>query len=237
MNLKILFDSMAINTQLKTGWGFSCLVNHHIMFDTGSNGAALLSNLKLMHIPLSNIQKIIISHEHHDHSGGLWEILKNQKNLPVYICPDFNPAFKTEIKAFQSNPIESKPFQKIEENIFTTGEIKGIYKTSAIPEQSLILKTVKGLVIITGCAHPGILNIVKIVKKFFPENNIYMVLGGFHLSAASEAEIELIVKNFQVLKVKKVAPLHCSGDQAKKIFKKYYGDNFITLKVGETLEI
>jgi len=237
MNIKLLFDSTAINPKFKTGWGFSCLINNHILFDTGSDGEALLNNLRLMNINLSDIHKIIISHEHNDHTGGLWKILENQQNIPVYICFGFSQAFKTKIELLKNEPIESQHFQEIDKNIFTTGEIKGFYKGYFTPEQSLVLKTSKGLVIITGCAHPGIINIIKIVKKQFPQENIYLVLGGFHLGAKSKQEIETIVKNFQSLKVEKIAPLHCSGDNARKIFKKYYGNNFIDLKVGETLNI
>ena len=164
-------------------------------------------------------------------------MVKNQQNISIYTCPGFTQAFKNKIKAFNSNPIESQPFQEIEKNIFITGEMKGIYKESFIPEQALILKTEKGLVIITGCAHPGITDIVKIVEEHFPQDNIYLVLGGFHLRAASETEIETIVKGFQVLAVKKVSPLHCSGNKEKEIFKKHYGNNFIDLRVGEILEI
>ena len=62
MNIKILYDSTAINSKFKTSWGFSCLINNHILFDTGTDGNALLNNLHLMNVDLSDINKIIISH-------------------------------------------------------------------------------------------------------------------------------------------------------------------------------
>ena len=64
-----------------------------------------------------------------------------------------------------------------------------------------------------------------------------MVLGGFHLGEKSQPEINEIAENFQALEVQKVAPLHCSGNAAQAIFKKYYGNDFINLKVGESLEV
>jgi len=237
MNIKILFDSTAINSKFKTGWGFSCLINNHILFDTGADGDALLNNLHLMNINLSAINKIIISHEHYDHSGGLWKILKNKKNIPIYICPNFSPTFKNKIKSLKNKSIETQQFEKTDENIYITGEIKGTYNGTLIPEQSLVLKTTRGLVIITGCAHPGVINIVKIIKQQFPKDDVYLALGGFHLGIKSKQEIETIVKDFHSLKIEKVAPLHCSGNKTKEIFKKYYGNNFINLKAGETLEI
>lgn len=107
MNIKILYDSSAINNKYKTGWGFSCLINNHILFDTGADGNSLVNNLSLMKI--NSINKIIISHEHYDHTGGLWQILKQQKNLPIYICPNFSQAFKNQIKKSGSDPIEVTP--------------------------------------------------------------------------------------------------------------------------------
>ena len=233
MNIKLLFDSTAINHKFKTGWGFSCLINNHILFDTGANGEALLNNFHLMSIDLSDIDKIIISHEHYDHTGGLWKILENKKNLDIYICPNFNQVFKNKIKKLGSNPIDSQPFQEIDKNIFTTGEIKSFYKGNFTPEQSLVLKTHKGLIIITGCAHPGIITIINKVKEKFPHDNVYLVLGGFHLTGKSKKEIETIIKKFKSLKVQKVAPLHCSGELAKELFKQNYGNNFIQLRVGD----
>ncbi|MGD9108372.1 MAG: MBL fold metallo-hydrolase [Gammaproteobacteria bacterium] len=237
MSIKLLFDTSTINNKFKTGWGFSCLVNKHILFDTGNNGNVLLHNLNLMDINLSDINGIVISHEHQDHSGGLWKILEYRHNIPVYICPGFNQTFKDKIKNLHSIPVISQPFQEITRKIFTTGELSGIYKNYKIPEQSLVIKSSKGLVIITGCAHSGIINIIKTVKNHFPKNNIYLVLGGFHLTGTSKTKIEEIVKNFKKLKVQKVAPLHCSGNPAKKIFKQYYGNDFTQLHVGETFFI
>jgi 7,8-dihydropterin-6-yl-methyl-4-(beta-D-ribofuranosyl)aminobenzene 5'-phosphate synthase len=235
MNIKILYDSQAINNQYKTGWGFSCLINNHILFDTGRDGNSLINNLSLMKI--DSINKIIISHEHYDHTGGLWQILEQQKDLPIYICPNFSEAFKNRIKQLGSEPIDVTPWQEITNNIFTTGELSAQYHGQPTPEQALVIKTAKGLVVITGCSHPGIITILTTIKKHFPDDKIYLVLGGFHLLDKNKPEIEKIVKEFKTLKVQKVAPLHCTGDPAQQIFKNYYQDNYIQLKVGEEIDI
>jgi 7,8-dihydropterin-6-yl-methyl-4-(beta-D-ribofuranosyl)aminobenzene 5'-phosphate synthase len=193
-----------------------------------------------MNINPSDIDKIIILHDqydHYDHIGGLWKILEHRQSIPVYICSNFSQSFKDKLGKFDNPVINSHAFQEIDKQIYTTGEIAASYKNNLIAEQALVLKTAKGLVIITGCAHPGIITIIKTVKKNFPQDNIYLVLGGFHLTGASEKEIEKIVKGFQSLKVQMVAPLHCSGDMTKKVFKQYYGDSCISLRVGEKLEI
>jgi len=72
------------------------------------------------------------------------------------------------------------------------------------------LDTKKWLIIITGCAHPGIVDIVKKATKILPYKKIYLVMGGFHLSGDSYSEIEEIIEVFRNLAVQKIAPSHCS---------------------------
>ena len=235
--IKILYDSTAINNKFKTGWGFSCWINDHIIFDTGTNGKDLLNNIQLMNVSLADIDKIIISHEHYDHIGGMWEILEKNKNISTYICPNFTSSFKNRVKSLRSSIIESKLFQEIVPNIFTTGEMSGVYKNQFIPEQSVIIKTQKGLVIITGCAHPGIVSILNKIKNTFPNDKIYWVIGGFHLRNADQTTIEKIANQFKKLNIEKVSPIHCSGKKTQDIFEKTYKVNLIKLKVGDIIEI
>jgi len=105
-----------------------------------------------------------------------------------------------------------------------------------MPEQSLVVKTVNGLTVITGCAHPGIIKILEVVKKNFDEY-IYMVMGGFHLKNKEESDIVSIIKRFKEMKIKKVAPMHCTGDRAVKLFAKEYGDNFIEVRAAPVIEV
>ena len=65
-----------------------------------------------------------------------------------------------------------------------------------IPEQALVIQTEQGLVVITGCAHPGIVAILEQAQSLF-EESVYMVMGGFHLGSMSEAEIDTILNDFQ----------------------------------------
>lgn len=103
-------------------------------------------------------------------------------------------------------------------------------------EQSLIINTEKGLVIITGCAHPGIVRIIEKAKELTGKE-VYLVMGGFHLSGASERTIAKITKSFKENGVEKVAPSHCSGDKAREIFRKEYGEDFIENGVGKTIKL
>ncbi|MFW6283510.1 MAG: MBL fold metallo-hydrolase, partial [Minisyncoccales bacterium] len=136
-----------------------------------------------------------------------------------------------KIKKKGAEIIEIKEFNKIGENVFSTGEFE--YSTK---EHSLVLETKNGLVVITGCAHPGILNILKRVEENFSKN-IFLVLGGFHLDQKSQINLEKIIKEFKKKKIKKVGPSHCSGDRARRLFEKRYKNNYIKNGAGKIVKL
>ncbi len=237
MRIKVIFDKRALKEGLRTGWGVSFLVNDKILFDTGENGEWLLENVRALGVDEKKIEAVVISHDHWDHTGGLWELLKAKNDLTVYSCPGFSKEFKDKVKEAQAKLIESERFSEIAQDIFVTGEIKGAYHGKYMPEQALVLKTDKGLSVITGCAHPGILKMVEKVKSKFSKEAVYLVLGGFHLMESDRRAIEIVAESFKKMGVVKAAPTHCSGEAAEDVFKNSYADNFIAIKVGQEIEV
>ena len=219
MEIKVIFDKAAVDKKIHIGWGFSVLADNKVLFDTGEKGEWLLSNLKQMDIDTSNdMESIVISHDHWDHTGGLQALLKKRKkNTPVYICPGFSEETKEKIVNHGGKPVATKKFKEIAENIYITGAISGIYKESPMPEQALVLKTENGISVITGCAHPGILKMLEVAKKHFKTNRLFLVMGGFHLLEEDARTIEFIVKEFKKMGVDTAAPTHCSGPKAEEI--------------------
>jgi len=236
MQIKILFDNIASDNRFSTGWGVSYLVNDRVLFDTGEKSYKLLRNMKNIGITLSGIEAIVISHEHWDHTGGLRGILKENPKPKVYICPHFSRRFKNRVKSYGNHLIEVDKITTISKNIYITGETEGTYNGKYMPEQALVLNTNKGLMILTGCAHPGIIKIIENVKKSIP-GSIYLVLGGFHLMGKHKKTIESIVKKFRQLGIKKVSPSHCTGKLATTLFRKEYNSDCLEVKVGQTVEI
>ncbi len=235
MQIKILFDKNSKN--LCSGWGVSFLIDNKVLFDTGEKGEWLLKNMEALKVDINKIEAVVISHDHWDHWGGLWDLLQKKKGMLVYICPRFSRKFKDSADKLGARIIEVEKFTQILPDIFSTGEIAGTYQGNYMPEQALVLKTSHGITIITGCAHPGILKIVEETKTKFPDEPIYFVLGGFHLMESDKRKIEIIVKTFKEMKIERVGPTHCSGPEAEALFKKEYGNNFMHVIVGETLEI
>jgi 7,8-dihydropterin-6-yl-methyl-4-(beta-D-ribofuranosyl)aminobenzene 5'-phosphate synthase len=236
MFVKILYDNKG-RRGFKTGHGFSCLVNGKILFDAGEDAESLLDNMARMKVSLSRIEAVVISHDHWDHSGGLWEILKRKKKLKVYACPKFSDEFKTCVKEVGGKLILADKFIEISNNIYVTGQIGAKHKGRYLAEQALVVRGKKGISVITGCAHPGISRIVKHVERKFETDQLYMVFGGFHLHELARAGIDKIISEFKEVGVTKAGPSHCTGDKAVRIFKGQYGKNFVPVNAGSIIEL
>ena len=105
-----------------------------------------------------------------------------------------------------------------------------------IREQALVIRTERGLVVLTGCAHPGVARMIEKVRALH-EENILLVLGGFHLGWAETGKIERIISALKNLGVQYVAPTHCSGDKARALFQKHFGAHYLRVGVGKTIAL
>ncbi len=235
MEVKIVFNNDVVSDKFIAGWGFSCLVDNRVLFDTGEKAEYLFNNMQNLNINISSIEMAVISHDHWDHTGGLWELLEKRKGLKVYACPHFSQAFKDKVKKLKAELIEAEKTIEVTKNIFITGEILKGY--SGIPEQALTVKTSRGITVITGCSHPGIVRIIEKVKEANPSEKICLVFGGFHLINSDKREVRIIVERLKEMGVEKVGPTHCTGYEAQEIFKEGYADNFISIKAGQVFEI
>lgn len=234
IKIEVVYDNNPFKEGLAAAWGFSCLIRgteKTILFDTGGDGSILLTNMDKLGINPMDIDLVVLSHVHLDHIGGLLSLLEKNEEIAVYMPRSLPDDFKKDVKAHGAEVVDVIEPVQICENVYSTGELG-----MQIKEQSLIIRTAKGLIIITGCAHPGVVQIVEKVKDLF-KDNVLMVMGGFHLISESEEKIKSIISSFQKLKVLYVAPCHCSGDAARELFKKAYRDNFIDVGVGKLIAV
>ncbi|HSX03595.1 MAG TPA: MBL fold metallo-hydrolase [Rhabdochlamydiaceae bacterium] len=232
ITIKIIYDNCKENHALQEGWGFSALIeadDRKILFDTGNDRNAFFSNMEKMGIDYREITDVVFSHKHGDHTAGCKEILeKLQESCRIYLPKGFPSKLVPQNLQIQT----VSDFQEIEKNVYSMVLRAGIF----LHEQVLILKMEKGLVIITGCAHPGIINILEAAQKRL-KAPLYLVLGGFHLFRKNSRSIEEIVGQFQGLQVNKVAPCHCSGGTTIERFQETYHQDFYKIGTGSILTI
>jgi len=211
MKITIVYDNTTLKPNLVADWGWSCFIEtegRNILFDTGGNGKILLENLINLDIYPEIIDDIVISHPDFDHIGGLSTFLNLNQKAVVHIPVSFRGIrYKNEVKYYD------KPTQ-IYKNIFLTGELDK-------REQSLAIKTERGLVLIIGCGHPRIGKIIDSISKF---GNIYAIIGGLH--GFDEFEI---LEN-----IEKICPAHCT--KYKEKIKSLYPEKYIEGGVGEIFE-
>jgi 7,8-dihydropterin-6-yl-methyl-4-(beta-D-ribofuranosyl)aminobenzene 5'-phosphate synthase len=212
MKITIVYDNEAYRKDLKGNWGFSCLVEventPRILFDTGANGVILLSNMKKLDIDPSSIDEVFISHAHHDHTGGLPYFLKENKRAKIYVPPSFAGPDGREV-------ITVRGPTKIHENVFSTGELDNI-------EQSMAVKTEKGIVLIVGCSHPKMEHILGAASQF---GKVYAIIGGLH----GFKEFDL----FKDLEI--ICPTHCT--RFKSEIKRLYPKKCVEGGAGKIIQL
>jgi len=246
----VLVENSVLHRELYAEHGLSLYVETDrgkILFDTGQSDL-LIRNARTLGIDLTKIDKIVLSHGHYDHTGGLLPLLKTfKKRIKVIAHPDafkkihFScgggvsrdigiPFEESDLRRYAELIEEDKP-REILPGIVTTGEIErrtnfedageGFFldpnctKPDIIrDDQALILDSEKGLIVLFGCGHSGLINTLSKVRELFPNREIRTIMGGFHLGGASEERLERTCEALSKFGVKEIYPGHCTGWRA-----------------------
>ena len=253
--------------------GFAALVeweNGSILFDTGQ-GKTLLHNAQRMNRDLRRVDKVVLSHGHYDHSGGLWPLLQSCGSKEVYAHPGvFSRRYalrKQEKGQSIGMPYEedflrgqgatfnfSAEFREIVPDLFLTGEVArmmpfeqgddglfcdddGCTPDLIHDDQSLLLRTTRGLVLLLGCCHSGIINTIEHARTRTGEGEIYAVIGGSHLGFCSPRQLDETVKHLRNYGIKKICGSHCTGFVSSARLAKEFPGQFHPAQVGYTLEV
>ena len=232
VTLTVLIDDVD-NGSLSTDWGLSILVetaNKTILYDGGPSPTALQNNAELLGKDFTEIDYTVLSHEHLDHYGGFEYLGDVQPNISVYTHMNIPPAVQDVMLEMD---LELIPTDTL---ILSTGVAIVRTELPGTPEELALIVNIEGVgaVILGGCSHPGIENMVEdAIQELGIEP--YLAIGGFHLFLDPISFIEPVVNDLINLGVDKICPLHCSGNLIKEHLAENYPDNFINGCVGRPL--
>lgn len=226
---------------LSSPWGVSMFIetdNVSVLFDAGPNPRALEENAETLGINLSTMCDLaVLSHEHWDHIDGFSHVASTNPHMTVCIPANMT---QSSIDQLMNLGFDVKKYQDtavLYPGIAIVGQLNGppFEQALAINVQNI------GLVLIVGCSHPGVENILAKAVRELDANDPYLVIGGFHLGSASESVISNTVESLIKMGVQKIYPIHCSGDRIRDFLlinhPDYYGDGRVgfQLYLNETL--
>jgi len=231
IRLTVLYDNFTHAPGTQADWGFAGLIEgteKTILFDTGAKRDVFWKNVDALEAGIAKVEVVVISHVHQDHTGGLDSVLEKKKGIPVYIPADSPDDFVKNIENNGGWP------EKVTKPVSVCKDVLLFPNAGAVEEVGLVLRGAEGSALLTGCAHPGIVAMVRSADEAL-KDKVRFVLGGFHLLSHSEAQIRQIINDFMELGVEKCGATHCTGDPAVRLFKEAFGANFVPLGVGKVV--
>lgn len=266
MNIKVLTENTSISDEFKFEHGLSLYIeteDKNILFDSGKTGM-FFDNAKQLGVDISQVDVVVISHGHYDHTGGLKTFLENNSKAPIYINENAFLDYYAEdgryigvdkslidndrivlvsdeyeidknLKLYTMNKKE-RPYKTQSKGLLLRTE-NGEKEDTYIHEQYLVITENGKNTLISGCSHKGILNIV----EFFDEFDIKTFIGGFHLMNISVDEcgiIELDKIADKLLKYKTMYYTgHCTGVEQYNYLKSKMAEKLDYIPAGKSFSV
>ena len=265
----ILYDAFGNTENLKKDWGFSALIEYSgkkILFDTGNNAKIFGDNVRVMRVDLKDLDFVVISHRHGDHTSGLNYLLQVNPKVKIYAPAETFGAFGSKLpkgfyKSVDTLPNNMRYFNGAEPEAFASGSpwpeanfalidsttevapgifliptVSNVKGTLELRELTLAMNTPHGLVLVAGCSHPGVEEILTAASQV--NSHVHMLLGGFHLVKTPDPEIERLAGALHdKWKIDRIAPGHCTGEPAFAKLRQVFGESYLYAGVGSRLEI
>ena len=268
--ITVLYDAFGKTSTMKKDWGFAAFIEYggkRILFDTGNDAEIFAHNVDAKGIDLTDLDFVVVSHRHGDHTSGLNHLMTVNPDVPIYVPKEnfgvFGAALPgtfyqrdeslpSEMRYFDGDPPETLRFG----SAWPKGNFNWVTETAEIaPELHLILlkgswgvdldvmeislaiDTADGIVLVVGCSHPTIEKILEAAAAVI-DKPIHLVLGGLHLLPAAADEISRIATALRdEWHVAWLAPVHCTGEPAFAILQESFGDRYVYAGLGTTLEL
>lgn len=267
--ITVLYDAFGKVPGLHKDWGYSAVVEaagKRILFDTGNNPDILAANAKSLHVDLSRLDFVVMSHRHGDHMGGMEYLLKVNPQIKIYAPKENfgiygfslpskfyrkNDKLQPQMRYYDGKPPETMvfgsawPHANIELIDQTTEIVPGIHlialvsdkpTTQELKELTLAIRTPDGLLLVVGCSHPGLDRIVAAAQAI--DAHIHVIAGGFHLVVAPDEAINQVVTLLHdSAKIDYVAPGHCTGEPAFTALMQSFGDHYLYAGLGTVIAL
>src|SRR6516162_6991075 len=266
--ITVLYDAFGKTSTMTKDWGFAALIEYggkRILFDTGNNAEIFAHNVEAKGVDLRQLDFVIVSHRHGDHTSGLNHLLKVNPAVKIYAPQENfgvfgaalpgtfyrrNDTLPDDMRYFEGKPPDTVRFG----TPWLEGNFTWIAKTTEVApgfqvillngtwgvdlevkEISLAIDTPDGIVLIVGCSHPTIEKIVEAAKHVI-NKPIHLVLGGTHLLPAKDDQITSTALSLRdAWGVRYIAPVHCTGEPAFAILKETFGDHYVYAGLGTTV--
>lgn len=233
VTITYLYDNTTSAPGTKSDWGFACLVESNgrrVLFDTGANPEVLQANLAALRVDLGRLDAVVFSHDHGDHTAGV-AALGARPGLPAFFPSTFSERTRAAFAAQQLKLVPVDAPTEVVPGMMTGGRIG-----TAIPEHALVADSPEGLVVVVGCAHPGIAEMLRGIATG-RGRPVHAVIGGFHLLQTPPERVAQIVSEIRAMGVAGVGATHCTGDAAIERFRQAYGSRFIEGGVGRVVRL
>lgn len=276
-----LADNVVYHSGLLGQFGFSAHLEirdrrgekHSLVFDTGRIRSALLYNIKALKLDLSQLEYIVLSHGHHDHTSATVELIrKSRRKVKVVVHPSiFHPRFvvekgkkryhgipkgerKEDILKAGAQLIETMQPTEVLPGVLTSGEIKRVMpfekitwkhmaivdgkrvKDRLLEDQALLINVEKrGVLVISGCAHAGIINTLQCASEV-TKTKLYGFVGGTHLIRPKEARLRETLKKLKEFDLQLVSPAHCTGYKSIAAINQAFPDAFVLNYAGRVID-
>lgn len=237
-----------------------------ILFDTGNDAKIFEHNVKALGVDLGKLDFVVISHRHGDHSTGLKYVLGVNPGVKVYVPNELAGLFggflpKTFYRDEESLPKRMRYFDgahpeklptgypweggnfvlvdkltEVSPGIFLIPTISNAPGTLELRELTLAIKGERGLILVDGCSHAGVEEILKAASAVNP--HVHILFGGLHLVRTSDQEVDRLAADLRnKWKLDRIAPGHCTGEPAFLRLQKVFGDDYLYAGAGTLLVV
>ena len=234
IDITVLFNNIAGDSRLQTAHGLACFVEgcgKTILFDTGCDAHILLENMDILGKKPEDADIVVISHMHWDHNGGLWDALRRTGPVDLYLPKSASKEYGKHAEMLGARVTRVDGPEEIVPGVRSTGEMGG-----KIKEQSLVFDIDGGAAVLTGGAHPGIVDIVGRGREVAGAT-VRFALGGFHLRSWNKKNLGTAIAGLRRAGVERDAASHCTGDMPTDMFRAEWGGDFVGFACGDTVRL